>query len=181
MKYVALIRGINVGGNSMISMLQLKAGFEKVGFIHVSTYIHSGNVLFETTLRNMREIEQIIEKMIENTFSIRTNVMTRTATDIRRVLAELPRKWQSEDFRCYIAFIKSPMTPHTIVGSIAPKDGVDVVRTGHGVVYLITKRSDITKSGFTKFVGSKIYQYMTIRNLNTVKKLDERLMAYRKY
>jgi hypothetical protein len=48
-QYVALLRGINVGGNNLIKMADLKACFEKLDLAEVATYIQSGNVLFSTT------------------------------------------------------------------------------------------------------------------------------------
>ena len=172
MKYVALIRGINVGGNSMIAMAELREAFGKEGFTNVSTYINSGNVLFETTEKKVASLEHNLEQIIDKKFRIRTKVVIRTDREIRRILEELPAAWNSKEFRCYIAFIKNPMTPKEIAQGTKPKEGTDYVGIGNGVVYLVTKKSGLTKSGFTKLIGTKIYQYMTMRNLNTVKKLD---------
>lgn len=176
MKYVALIRGINVGGNSMIAMSDLKARFEAEGFTNVSTYINSGNVLFDSAATNVMDLERILEKLIDTTFKIRTKVVVRTGAEIRHTLEGLPAVWNSKAFRCYIAFIKDPMTPEEIAKETLPKEGIDTIKTGDGVVYLVTKMSGLTKTGFTKLAGTKAYQYMTMRNLNTVRKLDALLM-----
>lgn len=58
MKYVAFLRGINVGGNSIVKMLELKEAFIKSGFINVLTYINSGNVIFESDEKDIERIEK---------------------------------------------------------------------------------------------------------------------------
>ena len=65
MKYVALLRGINVGGNNRVPMAELKLCFEKMGFNNVVTYINSGNVIFESNQTDLVRIVEICESVIE--------------------------------------------------------------------------------------------------------------------
>ena len=66
--YVAFLRGINVGGNALISMTQLKAYFEQLGFDNVRTYINSGNVIFTSTSTDERKLERSITKALVEHF-----------------------------------------------------------------------------------------------------------------
>jgi uncharacterized protein (DUF1697 family) len=62
--FVALLRGVNVGGNNMISMSSLKQSFETMGFTDVSTYINSGNIIFKSKEADARKLETKIEKVL---------------------------------------------------------------------------------------------------------------------
>ena len=86
MKYVALLRGINVGGNNKIAMAVLKASFESAGFTDVSTYINSGNVLFETKTADTEKIAAEIEALISSQFLLEIPVVVRTAESIQTIM-----------------------------------------------------------------------------------------------
>ena len=68
--FVALLRGVNVGGNNMISMSSLKKSFEAMGFPHVSTYINSGNIIFTTKEKDARKLEKKIEQMLSKEYQL---------------------------------------------------------------------------------------------------------------
>ncbi len=87
--YIALLRGINVGGKNMIKMVDLKRTFEALGLSRVQTYIQSGNVLFdsdepEKTLRNR------IEREIESVFGFSVTVVLRTAAELKQIIGNCP-------------------------------------------------------------------------------------------
>ena len=73
--FVALLRGVNVGGNNMISMKALKECFEAIGFTEVSTYINSGNVIFNTKEADPRKLERKIEQMLVKDFQLDSKVV----------------------------------------------------------------------------------------------------------
>lgn len=92
MKYVALLRGINVGGNRKVEMKKLKSLFEMLGFKNVSTYINSGNIIFETNSKPKRtEIEAAMEK--EFGFAIQTLVKTKRGK--REISQKIPADWKN--------------------------------------------------------------------------------------
>jgi len=171
-KYVALLRGINVGGNSLIKMADLKTAFEKSGFANVTTYINSGNVLFASAEKDIQKITEKLEKDLTKAFKIDLKVVVLSHQQLENVLSNIPNEWKKDhDLRCYIAFIKSPATSEDVVKEVQLKEGVDEIKTGKNVVYMSTKLSGLTKSGFTKLIGKPIYKNMTMRNLNTSQKL----------
>jgi uncharacterized protein (DUF1697 family) len=172
MKYVALLRGINVGGNNRIKMEQLRACFEAGGFQQVMTYIQSGNVIFESEDENRERLTREIEESLSQTFNYTARIVLRSYMEIQKVVKEAPDDWNTRtDLRCNVAFIKEPVTAEEAWQEIPPKEGIDVVTLGHGVLYLSTKLSGLTKSALGKLVSKKIYQDMTIRNYTTTQKL----------
>src|SRR5687767_8997468 len=96
-KYVAFLRGINVGGKNKIKMESLREMFAALGFEHVKTYINSGNVIFEAAETNDKKLSDKIEKEIEKEFSLKIKVMVRTIDKIRDIIANNPFEGQFEN------------------------------------------------------------------------------------
>lgn len=171
MKYVALLRGINVGGNNIIKMTSLKACFEKGGFQNVLTYIQSGNVIFESKEKSEKIVEKI-EKICSKTFNYTSKVVIRSLPQMKKTVANIPKDWlEKTDIRCNLAFIKEPATAKTVAKEVELREDVDSMQIGDGVLYISYLIKDASKSKFPKLAGKKIYKDMTIRNLNTTKKL----------
>jgi uncharacterized protein (DUF1697 family) len=174
MQYLALLRGINVGGNGIIKMSNLKKAVEECGFTDVKTYIQSGNVIFRSALTDSSKVTRLLEECLLKKFNLNSAAVVITHQQIADVVAEVPPEWNtSEDIRCYIAFVRETVTVQDVINSVKLKEGVDFVKAGKGVVYMTTLISGLTKSGFTKLVGSKIYKEITMRNYNTTRKLLE--------
>jgi uncharacterized protein (DUF1697 family) len=172
MRYVALLRGINVGGNSIIKMVDLKSAVEKSGFKNVKTFIQSGNVIFESDEKNPSDITDRLEDTLLKTFQINSQVILRSHAQLKKVVAEVPSDWgKRNDLRRYIAFIREPTTARDVMGEVELKEGVDFVKPGEGVIYLSTLLSGLTRSRFTKLISKKVYRDITIRNYTTVQKL----------
>ncbi len=171
MTYVALLRGINVGGNSLIKMADLKHEMEELGCTNVKTVIASGNVIFDSKISE-KNITKKLEDGLFDAFEVDMKVVVRTMTEMHQVIKHAPKEWgKGKDIRRYIAFIRPPKKPKDVISEITLKEGIDSVESWDGVVYMTTKLSGITKSGFSKLAGKKIYKEITIRNYTTVKKL----------
>lgn len=174
MKYVALLRGINVGGNAIIKMAALKGAFEKYGFQNVSSYIQSGNIIFESDGKSSKEIAEKLETSLSKDFNIDLRVVLISLPQMKKVLKEVPANWlKNKDLRCYIAFTRPPLKPKEILDVIQLKEGIDSAEAGQDVLYMTTVLSGITKSGFTKLISTYVYKNMTMRNYNTTKKILE--------
>lgn len=110
MRYVALLRGINVGGNTMIKMAELKASFECLGFKNVMTYINSGNLAFAANKTTEEKLVSKIEKAIEKDFEIKVQVMVREQSSMRGVLDNNPFEGEYESHKeMHVLFMKSEM------------------------------------------------------------------------
>ena len=168
-KYVALIRGINVGGNSIIPMAKLRAAFEKCGATNVSTFIASGNVLFEAP--RAPNLETCLGKVL----GLPIRLTLRTHREMHAAMKDAPKGFgsQPDTFRYDVWFVIPPMTAQKIVAVLEPKDGVDAVFAGDGVVYATRLIAKASQSRLTRVVGTPIYASLTIRNWNTTRKLAE--------
>lgn len=174
MKYIALLRGINVGGKSIIKMADLKKVFEEEGLKNVSTYINSGNVLFETGENNQVKLEEILEKAVFKKFKINNPIVVISDKEFKTVVDECPKNWKSnKDIRKYIAFVKKPYRASDVTKDMELKEGIDFVVIGKGAVYMSTVLSGITKSKLSRMSTKSSYKFITIRNFNTVQKLLE--------
>ncbi len=171
MRYVALLRGINVGGNNKIKMADLTHAVEHAGYTNVTTFIQSGNVIFDSEMSDREKIAKDIERVILDAFKLVIRVVIRSLPEMQRIVANMPSSWAKEDLRKYVAFIKEPMTAAAAAKEIPVRHGIDILDVGDGVLYMATKTEGLTKSGYTKIVGTKIYNDMTMRNSTTTLKI----------
>jgi uncharacterized protein (DUF1697 family) len=173
--YVALLRGINVGGNNLIKMVALKACFEKQGFRDVLTYIQSGNVVFAAPGANQQQLTVRIEKALSKTFAYQSRVVVRSLDQMKATVANAPRGFgrQPTVYLYDVVFLKDPLTADDALQSVSVKPGVDRVWAGERVLYSSRLISKATQSGLSRVVGTPAYQSMTIRNWNTTTRLIE--------
>lgn len=167
------MRGINVGGNGIIKMADLKTAVEKAGFTGVKTYIQSGNIIFSSAETDTARVEVKLEKTVLSTFKIESPVVAVNRTHLAEILAQAPPEWEKDDLRRYIAFIKAPVTAADIIGDFEVKEGVDSVQAGNGVIYMTTTMEGLTKSKLSKVMGKPSYKLVTMRNYTTAKKMLE--------
>src|SRR3954462_9965576 len=96
MRYLGLLRGINVGGKSLIKMEQLRACVAGLGHAQVRTYIASGNVLFQSDERDPAELEDGLEAAIEREFALPVRVTVRTPQELDELVGALPPSWRAD-------------------------------------------------------------------------------------
>ena len=168
-RYVALLRGINVGGNNLIKMTALKACFEAQGFEEVSTFIASGNVLFTAGAAPVAPLRRRLEATLSKTFGYQATLVLRSQKQMREVVARAPRGFgtQPAKYRYTVVFLKEPLTAAAAIREVATKPGVDEVYAGRGVLYFSRLDSKATQSRLNKIVASPIYPRLTIRNWST--------------
>ena len=173
MRYVALLRGINVGGKNLIRMADLKAAFEAHGFDDVSTYIQSGNVLFGAPRQSSRTLSARIETLLTDAFGTAATVVVRSHVQLRAVVGGAPRGFGSDPqtYRYDVVFLKQPVTGTAALATIRTKPGVDEAHAGKGVLYFARLEAKATQSRLNSIVASPVYPYVTIRNWNTTTKL----------
>ena len=173
MRYVALLRGINVGGKSLIKMAALKECVEAIGHGEVRTYIASGNVLFDSKERSGPKLDAQFERAIEKTFGLPVRVVVRSGAEIQRIAEHVPKAWiGAADLRVTVAFLLRGNDARTVARGLKPKDGIDEVVVAPGALIWAIRHDAITRTGL-KLVGTPVYKQMTLRNLNTTLKLAE--------
>lgn len=171
MKYVALLRGINVGGNHKVEMKKLKALFESLGFVDVSTYINSGNVMFEGSGKT-QDIRKKIESSLKKEFGFEIPTLVKTARGMQNIAKAIPAQWQNDPTqRTDVAYLFPEIdSKETIDALPLHKDFVDA-RYVNGAIFWNIDRKNYTKSRLNKLIGHKLYKYMTVRNVNTARYL----------
>lgn len=177
-RYVALLRGINVGGKNAVPMPALKAAFEGSGYEDVVTYIQSGNVLFSAPSSGQAELTKRVERLIRTAFDhYDASVVLRSRSQMRAVVEKAPKGFGSEParYRYDVLFLKAPLTAKQVVASVPTKEGVDRIWAGSGVVYFSRLISRATSSRLNRVASMPIYKSMTIRNWNTTTKLHQLL------
>lgn len=172
MTYVALLRGINVGGKGVMKMAPLRDCFEHAGLTRVATYIQSGNIIFESDERMASVLTVRIEDALSTTFGYESAVVIRSHAQFKSVLADAPPYWASgTHLRRYLAFLRAPVTARRALNEIEVNEGIDTVTAGKGVLYMSTLLLGLSKSRLTKLVSKPVYQDMTIRNYATCLKI----------
>jgi uncharacterized protein (DUF1697 family) len=177
-RYVALLRGINVGGNNLIKMAALKACFEAQGFGAVATFIASGNVLFESRESGAALVKKI-ERALSATFDYPASIVLRSRKQMADVLARAPAGFgkQPDRYRYDVLFLKEPLKAAAALAVVPRREGVDQVWAGPGVLYFCRLISQASKSQLSRVVSLPIYKNMTIRNWNTTTRLLRLLEA----
>ena len=178
-QYVALLRGINVGGKNLIRMIKLKACFETLGFENVRTYIQSGNVLFSADEPDQARLTSQIEDTLSRTFNYTSRVVVRSDEEMKYIVNHAPKDFGSNPtaYRYDVVFLKEPLTAAEAMQNVAMKDGVDRAFAGNGVLYFSKLISKATQSRLSRIITLPVYQGMTIRNWNTTTKLLEMMDA----
>jgi uncharacterized protein (DUF1697 family) len=167
-RYVALLRGINVGGNNLIKMVALKACFEARGFRDVVTYLQSGNVVF-TADGQAASLTAQVEAALCAAFKYPASVVLRSRKQIQDVVARAPRGFGAQPlrYRYDVIFLKAPLSAAAAIKGFPIKRGVDEAHAGTGVLYVSRLISKAAQSRISKLVTMPIYPRVTIRNWNT--------------
>jgi uncharacterized protein (DUF1697 family) len=177
-RYVALLRGINVGGKTLIKMAELKACVEALGLDDVSTYIASGNVLFESSERDAAKLEAKIERALEQKFELPVKVVVLDRAAYARVVKSVPKAWLGDgSLRANVAFVRRGTDARRVVRELQPDPAVEEVKAINGAILWATKRDSLNRSAMRKLIGGAAYKELTVRNLNTTLKLHELLAA----
>lgn len=172
-RYVALLRGINVGGKNLIRMADLKSCLAQEGFGDVSTYIQSGNVLFTAANTRRDVMVRRIEQLLTATFAYRARVVVRSLKQMREIVGRAPDGFgaRPDAYRYDVIFLKEPLKASAALATVPTREGVDRAWEGAGVLYFSRLISEASRSQLNRLVSMPIYQSVTIRNWNTTTKL----------
>ena len=178
-QYVALLRGINVGGKNLIKMTDLAACFQAQGFANVRTYIQSGNVIFSADEADASRLADSIEDALSKEFHYNASLVLRSDDEMQDIVTQAPEGFGSDPatYRYDVIFLKEPLTSAEALQRVRVKEGVDQAFAGDGVLYTSRLISKATQSHLTRIIGTPIYQSMTIRNWNTTTRLLSMMTA----
>jgi uncharacterized protein (DUF1697 family) len=170
-KYVALLRGINVGKGARVPMKTLKGLLEQLGLTEVVTYLNSGNVVFESGL-GASELTRLIEDELERAFGERVPTLVKTSAEMIAIAESIPGEWGNNDReQTYVAYLFSDVASPDLVAELPVKRQFMSIFYAHEAIVWNIKREDYNRSQITKIVGHSSYARMTTRNVNTARKL----------
>lgn len=174
MRYIALLRGINVGGNTMLKMDDLRKTFEALGFKNVASYINSGNLAFDVGKSSEAKLVTKIEKAIEKDFGTQIPAMVREQKEIEQILAANPFDGEYESHKeMHVLFLKEDMPKEScdqlLAAAVLPERFTVRGREIYCHLPMGVADSLLGKS----FVEKKLKLSVTARNWRTVEKLAE--------
>lgn len=172
-KYIAFIRGINVGGHNKVPMAELKNHLEHNGFENVVTYINSGNVLVSSTHTDVAEVKVQFEAIILEAFELKISVMIISLQDLSTALNHAPAWWDVDETAKHNAiFILPPVDVQTVYREICdiklPSEKVDIYGR---VIFWSVPIEDYSAASLSKVVRAKTLEKITVRNAKTTKKM----------
>ena len=174
-KYIALLRGINVGGKNKVSMKELRELLEKKGFQDVVTYINSGNIIFSSDNTDIEFLKRNCEALIFEKFKLELSLMVISAEELIDALSSAPEWWDvDKEAKHNAIFVIPPTTVDEVfkeVGEIKPE--YEKVSSIGRVIFWSAPLKTFSRTRWSKVVGKSVYNRITIRNANTVKKLVE--------
>ena len=174
MRYIALLRGINVGGNTMIKMSDLKSCFEELGFKNVVSYVNSGNLAFDSAKTPEKKLAEKIEKAVEKINNKNVQVMVRAQSSIRDVIEHNPFVGQYENHKqMHVLFMTDeiPAEKHDEILSWQTAQERITIR-GREIYALLL--GGVAESLIGRgLLERKLRMPMTARNWRTVEKLGE--------
>lgn len=172
--YIALIRGINVGGKSM-PMADLRALLAKLGYTDVKTFIQSGNAVFTAPGKDGRKIAGAIESAIAKAFGYEAAAIVRSLEEWRGLLKANPyaKRKLVEGERLFITFLEEPPAKPAAAALEAVKDPKDEVKVRGSEAFLLVRGSYGESNLSNAFVEKKLGVRATTRNMPTSLKLLE--------
>lgn len=173
MVYVAFLRGINVGGNSSVSMASIREAFVAIGMSDVRTYINSGNVIFSANISSVERLTARIEKALEEGTGMPIKVLLMDHMALQKLVLAIPRDWvDDKKMRTYVLLLWKEIDDRKILNQLPANPDIDNIRYTRGAVIWMVDRSDVTKSRLTRMVGTPVYKKITMRSANTMRKLS---------
>ena len=169
MRYVALLRGVNMLGSRRVEMKKLKALLESLGYANVSTYINSGNALFESD-KEHGELRREIEHILKSAFGFEVPTLVKTERDMKRIAAAIPMEWQCDAVqRSDVVYLFPEVDSKALVATLPVNREYVNVRYVRGALVLNFDRGTYAKGHTNKLISHQVYQFMTMRNVNTAR------------
>jgi uncharacterized protein (DUF1697 family) len=168
-KYIALFRGINVGGNRKVEMKRLKQAFESLGYLNISTYLNSGNVLFDSQ-KKKSIVNKEVEAHLKKEFGFDIPTLIKTKQEMKIIADAIPKEWQNDlTQKTDVAYLFDEIDSEIIIDELPiKKENIDI-RFIKGAIFWNVARNNYHKSQINKIISHRFYQQMTVRNVNTAR------------
>jgi uncharacterized protein (DUF1697 family) len=171
--YIALLRGINVGGHKKVAMSELRDFATALGFEDVQTLLNSGNLVLRGEASSGPALERLLEEQAETRLSLRTAFFVRTAKELDAMIASnpFPAEAKSDPGHLVVQFLKDAPGAGAVKALQEASKGPEIVRADGKQLYVVYPagigRSKLTADLMERSLGTR----GTGRNWNTVLKL----------
>ncbi len=150
-------------------MADLRTVFEELGFRDVTTYINSGNVIF--TSENKPNVAGVEKSLIKN-FGHKISVLIMSAESLQAITRAIPASWQNDtEQKSDVLYLFDDIDTPDIIEKIGPNAAYETILHVPGALLSNVKRTFQTRSSIVKLIGTPLYKRMTVRNVNTARKL----------
>jgi uncharacterized protein (DUF1697 family) len=175
--FVALLRGINVGGHGLVRMAALKAAFERAGLADVRTYLQSGNVVFRSRERDARALAAIAERATAADCGVTCRIIIKPRRAYERIVHAIPDGWNGTDkaWRYNVLFLHHTVDRRPIVRQLDHDPALEQLTYCPGALLWAVRSRDVSRSRVARLKRQPLYQDITVRNLNTTRKLYDLL------
>lgn len=173
--YIAFLRGINVGGQKKMPMIEVREMMTRIGFKNVRTYIQSGNIIFKSELNSTKELQGLIHRAIEETFGFDVPVLVKTANEIRGVLLKNPYNNENDLAHNRVYFVLLQDTPDAELVKTFKRMNFpnEKFRVSDTCVYLCCENGYGKAKLSNNMIERKLEVKATARNYRTMNKLLE--------
>lgn len=172
--YVALLRAINVGGNHIVRMEELRRAFKVAGYTNISTLLATGNVIFDSPNEDIEELTDSLEIFLKKRFGFDIPVLLRTMENLKQLVDSDPFKGikVTNETRLYVSFLSEPRKPSFKVPYVSDNGLFKILRvTPEEVCCMLTLSQDGDSTKLMGMVEKEFGKRVTTRNWNTIKKL----------
>jgi uncharacterized protein (DUF1697 family) len=174
MIYAAFLRGVNVGGKSIVSMAAIKGALVALGLSDVRTYINSGNVIFSTRASDAQRLTARIEKALEQHTGMAIKLLVMDHVTLKQIVDAIPDGWvDDKTMRTYVLLLWKELDDRTILDRLPIKPGIDELKYTPGAVVWRVDRENVGRSHMNRIAGTPMYKKITIRSANTMRKLSQ--------
>jgi uncharacterized protein (DUF1697 family) len=172
--YVAFLRGINVGGNALIKMAELKRAFESLGFARVTTVLASGNVVFEAAPISTKALQRKIQEKLQSTFDANPLVILRSGVAITSLIKTDPFKSVklTDQTKLHVTFLSEASTTDAEFPIEWTKKPFRVVQVGPGEICSVVEPTETSgTSELMSYLEKQFGKNLTTRTWNTILKI----------
>lgn len=176
-KYVALLRGVNVGGNHSVPKKEFRAVLEGLGFTDVVIYLNSGNAVFAS---DAPPVAKEVQAALEAHFGFAIPTLLLTGEQIQKIAAAIPADWSNDPpkpdksgQKSDVLYLFDELNEPDILTKIGHRPEVETMLYVDGAVLANVSRANQSRYSLLKIMGTPHYKSMTIRNINTARKLAE--------
>lgn len=170
MNIYALLKGINVGGHKKVPMAELRELLTKLGFNNVRTYIQSGNVIMESSEKDIKKIEKTIKNAILNFFGFEVSVLVKTRQDLQRIFNACPFSEEKKKKSYFMMLYNIPNDELVKIASEKVYEGEEYYIINDCIYYFCEKGYGKARFNMNLF-ERKLKTFATSRNFNTMVKL----------